>query len=274
MLYVFHKFNSLVSNRLKRLRCMNPDVIFIPFLGIQQRIYFPTLVNLPWAPTKILNLTFLKFSHILELSKIINKNLESIRQKNAINAVREALHREGNLYCDFTPMGYFNQDLAILSWFSSEGVNLDFDHLIFYEYDMFTTKPIEKLYSEYASYDAGFVNYGEVTPSWYWYANPPGAKESILRWLKNHKLKPQLYKGLFAGHIVSRRVLKCLEKTPLPFGFCELRWPSIISGLGFRCVQLSFPMVRYGEPVKKSEIIKNERLGIFHPVYENLDEIV
>jgi len=96
--------------------------------------------------------------------------------------VREALRRIGmELYCDFTPMGYYNQDWAILNWFSSEGRNLDFDFLVFYEYDMFATRTIESLYGKYTHYDAGFVDYGEAPPAWYRYRNPPDAKKSTAR---------------------------------------------------------------------------------------------
>jgi hypothetical protein len=274
-LYAFHELSSLSLHRLRNLKKMNPNVTFIPFFGIRQKIYFPTLIDLKYPSIKILNLSFLKFKSIYKLSYIVNKNVESFRRKKEINFICNTLQSFGaNLYCDYTPMGYFNQDLAILNWFSSEGKNLDFDFLIFFEYDMFATKTIESLYSKYTNYDAGFVNYGEAKSPWYWYGNPPGARESILQWLENRGLRPRLYRGLFAGHMVSREVLMCLKKTSLPHGFCEMRWPSVITGMGFQCANLDFPMVRYGNLISKSDIIANRRLGLFHPVYENLEGAV
>ncbi|MCS7120841.1 MAG: hypothetical protein RMJ07_06840 [Nitrososphaerota archaeon] len=251
---------------------MNPDVTFVPFFGIRQKIYFPTLIDLKRAPARILNLYFLKFKTVYDLSHYVNKKLESFRRKSEIDKVRNALEEIClSLYCDYTPLGYYNLDLAIRNWFSVEGNNLDFDFLIFFEYDMYATKPIAHLYAKYTTYDAGFVGYGKVDSSWYWYNRPPGARKSIISWLVKRGLKPYLYCGVFAGHMVSREVLTCLEKTPLPYGFCEMRWPSIIAGLGFKCTNLNFPMVRYGRPIHKSEIIANERLGLFHPVYEDID---
>jgi len=271
VLYTFHRANPLSLHRLIRLQRVNPRVTVVPCLGIRQRIYLPALVDLQPAPAKFFNWAFLRSTHCLKLSRIINEKVESVRRKAEIGVVRDALHRISmKLYCDFTPMGYFNQDLAILNWFSSEGKNLDFDFLVFFEYDMFATKTIESLYGKYTHYDAGFVNYHEAHPSWYWYRNPPGAKKSIIGWLKQRNLSPILYGGLFPGHMVSHEVLTKLEKARLPYGFCEIRLPSVLTGLGFSCVSLDFPLVRYGVPLSKSDVEANSGLGLFHPVYDIL----
>jgi len=81
---------------------------------------------------------------------------------------------------------------------------------------MFTTKPLENLYNEYTNYDAGFVNYGRPDLSWKWYNKPPGARKTLIEWLRRQGLKPLLYRGLFAGHMVSRKVLESLYKVRLP----------------------------------------------------------
>lgn len=272
VLYTFHRLTPLSLHRLILLKRMNPNVTIVPCLGIRQRIYSPTLVDLRPAPAKFLNWAFLRSNHLFELSRVLNESVESRRRRAEIDVARDALHRIGmKLYCDFTPMGYFNQDLAILNWFSSEGRNLDFDFLFFFEYDMFATRTIDSLYGRYTHCDAGFVNYGKARPSWYWYKNPPGARESILQWLKHRNLRPVLYRGLFSGHMVSRKVLRKLERMTLPYGFCETRLASVVTGLGFSCVRLDFPMVRYRPPLSKSDVKANSSLGLFHPVYDDFD---
>lgn len=271
MLYTFHRADPLSFHRLIRLQRMNPGVTVVPCLGIRQRIYLPTLLDLQPAPSIFFNWTFLRSTHCFELSRIVNEKVESVRRRPEIDVVRDALRKISmELYCDFTPMGYFNQDLAILNWFSSRGKNLDFDFLVFFEYDMFATKEIESLYGKYTHYDAGFVNYRKAPTSWYWYRNPPGAKKSVIRWLKQRNSSPILYGGLFPGHMVSQEVLKKLEKVRLPYGFCEIRLPSVLTGLGFSCARLDFPMVRYGVPLSKSDVEANLSLGLFHPVYNIL----
>jgi len=271
VLYTFHRIAPLALHRLIRLKRMNPSITIVPCFGIRQRLYFPTFVDLQPAPAKFLNWTFLKSTHLYELSRAINEKVESVRRKAEIDVMRDTLHKIGmKLCCDFTPMGYFNQDLALLNWFQSEGRNLDFDFLVFFEYDMLATKTIESLYGKYTHYDAGFVGYRKVHPSWYWYKYPLRGKESILQWLKDRNLRPVLYRGLFAGHMVSREVLIKLERMRLPYGFCEMRWPSILNGLGFRCIRLNFPMVRHRPSISKSDIETRSTLGLFHPVYDDV----
>ncbi|MEM2294206.1 MAG: hypothetical protein QXX94_08135 [Candidatus Bathyarchaeia archaeon] len=270
ILYAFHEITQLSLNRLKRLKLMNPNLLVVPLFGIRQRICLPTLINLREA--RILNLTFLKFRIVYDLSKTINERVESLCMRREIEALQRLLQRMGlSLYCDYTPMGYYNLDLVILNWFSSIGKNIDFDFLIFFEHDMFATKSLESLYNKYVDYDAGFVNYGKPDASWKWYNRPPGARRSLIEWLKKRRLKPVLYRGLFAGHMVSRRVLERLSGMRLPYGFCEMRWPTIVTAMGFKCVRLNFPMVRYGIPVRRDDIIANREMGIFHPVYEDIN---
>lgn len=270
MIYAFHRITPLSLKRLKYLKIINPNLAIIPLFGVRQRICFPTLINLRKAG--ILNLTFLGFKTVYDFSQIINKRFESIFRRSEIEALREIILRMGlSLYCDYTPMGYYNLDLVILNWFSSMGKNIDFDFLIFFEHDMFATKSLESLYNEYVDYDAGFVNYEKPNPLWKWYNRPPGARRALMEWLRKRGLKPVFYRGLFAGHMVSRRVLEGLSGTRLPYGFCEMRWPTILTSMGFKCVRLNFPMIRYGIPVRRDDIIANKDLGIFHPVYEDIN---
>lgn len=256
-----------------RLKTLNPDSIIVPCFGIRQKIYIPSLLDLKHTRLTFFNWFCLKFHTIYEFSRIINEKVESTRRKTEINFLKDYLCRKGfNLYCDFTPMGYYNMDLSILNWFSSQGKNLDFDFLIFYEYDIFSSKSIKKLYEKYTKYDAGFVHYAKATPAWYWYRHPIGGNESIRRWLKKNGQNITLYRCLFASNIVSREVLTKLETMRLPYGYCEMRWPSIITNLGFSCTNLDFPMVRYEPSLSKSEIELNWMNGLFHPVYENINE--
>jgi hypothetical protein len=255
------------------LKHKNNNVTFIPIFGVQQKICFPTIVNFPLSSTKLLNLTFLRSERVYHFSYIINKRIKPFR-RGEINLLKKTLKKEGlNLYCDYTPMGYYNQDLAIINWYSSEGKYYDFDFLIFFEYDMFATKTIENLYKKYTNYDAGFIDYSNPSPSWYWYSKPPGARKALIKWLRDRGLKPKLYRCFFPGNMISRKVLENIEKIQLPYEFCEMRWPTVITGLGFKCVRLNFPMVRYKNPINKVDILEKKELGLFHPVYEDVDEI-
>lgn len=272
-MYNFHQITAPTLRRLKRLKRMNPSVTFIPCFGVQQRIYLPALLGMQTIPVKFLNWSFLRWTPIFELSRIMNANVESTRRKAEIAALRDYLKRmDMNLYCDFTPMGYYNLDIVVLNWFLSEGKYFDFDFLIFFEHDMFATKDIKELYDKYERYDASFVNYWKAQPSWYWYRYPPGGQQSLRRWLNNRKLNGQLYSCMFCGSMISRRVLTKLDKIQLPYSHCEMRWPSIIKNLGFSCARLDFPMVRYRPPLSKSYIKANWGYGLFHPVYHNINE--
>lgn len=269
--YCFHNVSPVTLHRLIQFNRMNPDVTFVPCFGIPQRIYIPGLVDLGSLTLKQFNWFFLRSKHIVDWSQNISKRVESIRRRVEIQTLQNALNRIGmKLYSDFTPMGYYNLDLVILNWFSSEGRNLDFDFLIFLEHDLFATRTIESLYNEYMNYDAGFVDYQEADSSWGKYRRIFG-NESILRWLRSRNLKPLLYRGLYVGAMISRKVLSKLEKEVMPFGHCEMTLPSIITGLGYSCARLNFPMVQYRPPRSKADVEANSSLGLFHPVYEDLE---
>ncbi|MEM0262259.1 MAG: hypothetical protein QXN17_06365, partial [Nitrososphaerota archaeon] len=90
-------------------------------------------------------------------------------------------------------MGWYNQDIAILNWFSQQGKNIDFEYLVFLEYDVYLTRPISDIYSEYTRYDAGFVNYKQATHEWVWYHRPHKARDFLKKWLQKHGLKTTLY---------------------------------------------------------------------------------
>jgi hypothetical protein len=273
VMYNFHFITIRTLHRLERLKRMNPNVTFVPCFGIKQRIYLPAFLGMQFIPIKFLNWSFLRWTPTFELSKTLNIKVESARRKTEIDALRDYLKRRGmNLHCDFTPMGYYNLDIVILNWFLSEGKNFDFDFLIFFEHDMFATKSIKNLYSKYERYDACFVNYWEAHPSWYWYRYPPGGRQSVRLWLNNRKLNGPLYSCMFCGNMISREVLTKIDKTQLPYGHCEMRWPSIIKNLGFSCARLDFPMVRYRPPLSKSYIKANWKYGLFHPVYDDINE--
>jgi|YelNatPaOPRAMG01_1025707.scaffolds.fasta_scaffold22319_2 hypothetical protein len=269
-LYTFHKATPPALKKLKRIKDMNKDACIIPMFGIQQQLFIPTLIS-PIKRARVLNMIPLRSGIIYKTSEIINKKVESFRRKKEIDTLRRKLQKWSlNLYCDYTPMGMFNQDIAILKWFSSHGKNIDFRYLIFLEHDIFLTKPISDIYRKYTCYDAGFVNYRIASPSWVWYRKFK-VREFLKKWLSKQGLKTNIYACLFVGNMVSREVLEELEKIPYPhYGFCEMRWPTIITALGFKCVKLDLPMVRYKPPYKKSEILAHKELGIFHPVVEDI----
>lgn len=101
---------------------MNSGLIIVPLFGIKQRISFPTLINPPFSSTKILNLTFLKFKAIYDFSNTVNMRVESFCGRHEIEILQKILQRwRLDLYCDYTPMGYYNLDLVILNWFYSRG---------------------------------------------------------------------------------------------------------------------------------------------------------
>ncbi|MEM2260630.1 MAG: hypothetical protein QXY65_06155 [Candidatus Methanomethylicaceae archaeon] len=272
VLYTFHKITSPVLRRLEQLKILNKNVFISPIFGIQQQFYFPTLINPPRKRLQTLNIIPLKLKTIYKVSEFFNHKVESFRRKVEIKSLREILEKINlDLYCDYTPMGWYNQDLAILNWFSLYGRNIDFKYLIFIEYDMFLTKSICDIYSKYVNYDAGFVGYGRASPMWNWYYYPPKAVEFLKKRLKKQGLKTTLYKCFFPGNMVSREVLEELERVEYPhYGYCELRWPTVITALGFKCANLNFPMIRYRPYYKEVDILANKELGIFHPVIDDI----
>jgi len=179
-----------------------------------------------------------------------------------------------SLYCDFTPMAYgLNADRAILQWFDTAGRMLPFDYLVYYEYDMYATKKIRSIYGEYVQHDAAFVLYERAASDWFYYSNPPGARRLTLKWLKRRGLDPVLYRSLFAGNMISRKALEALvHLKDLPYCHCEMRMPTVLTALGFKCGRLDFPMVRYRPPISRNEIENRTDAGIFHPVYEHITE--
>ncbi len=109
-------------------------------------------------------------------------------------------------------MGVVNQDLAIVHWFSRWGKNLDFDRMVYFEYDLLVTKPVKSLYEKYEGFDAGFVDYRVAELDWYWYQNPAGAHQSLKKWLKQQGKPQTLTAGFFPAHMLSKKVLQKLAQ--------------------------------------------------------------
>ena len=273
VLYTFHNITPMVLRRLKRLKRINNDALIVPMSGVQQRLFFPGLM-INTRRIRVLNLISLRSKTIYRALEFLNRKVESFRRRSEIGFLKRFLERWGlSLYCNYTPMGWYNQDIAILNWFSQQGKNIDFEYLVFLEYDVYLTRPISDIYSEYTRYDAGFVNYKQVTHEWVWYHRPHKARDFLKKWLQKHGLKTTLYACLFVGNIVSREVLEELERIPYPhYGFCEMRWPTIITALGFKCTRLNFPAVRYRPFYEKQDIIMHKEFGIFHPVIEDISD--
>jgi hypothetical protein len=263
VLYTFHRIDAMSLHRLMRLARMNPDVTIVPVFGIGLKKSY-------------LNLFYSKSLGYRKLMNIISGKIGRMRRKAEIDALEDYLEKRGFLlHCDPTPDGKYNQDLAIVNWFSTQGKKYNFNFLIYFEYDMFCTKTIENLYETYTSFDAGFACYGEATPLNFHYNHPPKARLSIVQWLKRHGSTPIPQNSFFPGNIISRKALARLAKIDFPIGYCELRLPSVLKGLGYSCTKLNFPMFRYctskSEGLSKTEIEKETDYGIFHPVYDDFE---
>lgn len=284
--YMFvESFSSIALQRLRRLRAMNPSVTFIPVVGLRQFMYLPMIVDANmFGSTRtlrfigpvshLINSVTLSTSSTFRLSLAINKKIAAFTGHSRLTDLHNRVQSEGlqTLHADFTPMAYWNGDHAIMHWFNIYGKMLDFDYLIFYEPDIYTTKPLETVYGEYAeSYDACFKDYGEATQSWYFFNYPPGSNRATKRWLRQRKLPERLYRCIFGGNLVSRRALEKLEKLKIDFSgtpYCvaEMRLPTVLTAIGFRCGKLDFPFCRYRPMWSEEEIQSNEDAGIFHPL--------
>lgn len=275
LLYTFNRTDKTSLHRLIRLQKMNPKVTIVPVFGIAQTITFP-IPKLPKRYRDGFNWEVCKSKKLFTVTKAINMSVESFRRRSELEETRKFMQKLGlDLYCDFTPIGKINQDLAIINWFRQQGKNLDFDFMVYFEYDMYTTRTIDDLYAPYLGYDAGFVGYRMAEPSWMWYDLPSGANRSVCKWLKKHGAKPIVYRSFFPGHFLSRRVLqKLVLQRDFPNAFNEMRSSSVVTGLGFRVARLDFPMVNVtveAGGVSEAEIKANSKFGIFHPVYGDFD---
>jgi len=276
---------SIALQRLRRLCAINPDVTFIPVVGVKQFLYLPSVVDqymfgstrslrLIGPVSHFINSTSLSVPGVFELSHAINKKVGAFAGHNKLVRLRSRVQQEGlqTLHADFTPMILFNGDHAIMHWFKISGRQLAFDYLIFYESDIYTTKPLDSIYGMYTeSYDACFNEYGKATQDWHFYSYPPGCRRATKRWLRKRKMPTTLYRSLFGGNLISRRVLQRLEELEIdfsgePYCFAEMRLPTVLTALGFRCGKLNFPFYRYRPVWSEEEICFNEDSGIFHPV--------
>ena len=212
---------------------MNPEMTVVPVFGVAQTISLP-IPKLPKRYRENFDWISCKSNPLFRATEAVNKKVESFRRRNQLGELAVLLRKLGlDLYCDFTPVGKMNQDLAIINWFRTRGRNLDFDYIVYFEYDVFTTQSIEKLYSPYLDRDAGFVNFRVAEPDWTWTDLPAGAQKSVQEWLKKRGAQPTIYSGFFPGHFLSRKVLRALAEQRMPSAFCEMRLPSVVAGLGF-----------------------------------------
>ncbi len=271
LLYTFNRSEKASLHRLIRLKEMNPNVTIVPVFGVSQTITVP-VPKLPKRYRQTFNWEACKSRTLFNLTKAINKSVESFRRRSELNTLRCFVNQLGlNLYCDFTPIGKINQDLAIINWFREDGQNLRFDYTVYFEYDMYATRTIADLYAPYLGFDAGFVDYRASEPDWMWFDLPSGARDSVTKWLKRHGAAPTIYRSFFPGHFLSRGVLKRLAaEKQMPNAFNEMRLASVVTGLGFKVARLDFPKVHVTieeTGILESEIRADSRFGIFHPVY-------
>ncbi len=284
--YMFAEANSSIAlQRLRRLCEIYPDVTFIPVVGVRQLVYIPMFideymfgstrqVHLIGRCTHLLNSLALSTPQLFQLAYSINKQIGSITRNSSLTELRYKMEHEGfqNFHVDFTPKALFNGDHALMHWFNTVGKKLDFDYLIFYEPDIYTTKPLDEIYGEYTnSYDACFNEYGVANSSWSFCRCPPGCAQATKRWLKQRKLPTTLYRCIFGGSIISRAVFERLSELKIdfsgePYCFAEMRLATVITALGFKCGRLNFPFYRFRPVWSEKEIYSNAEAGIFHPV--------
>lgn len=190
--YMFSEsFSSIALQRLRRLRIMNPDVTFIPVVGVRQFLYLPMFVDgsmlgstqalrLIGPVSHLINWTTLSAPGVFRLSHAINEKVGGFTSRSKLMELSNKVNQGGlqELQIDFTPMSLWNLDHAIMHWFRTSGKLLDFDYMIFYEPDIYTTKPLNALYKAYTeSYDACFIDYGKATESWHFFNFPQAAIE-------------------------------------------------------------------------------------------------
>jgi hypothetical protein len=281
--YLFYEAIAKLSiSRLRRLLSLNPEVLVIPAFNVQQLVYLPMIVDLHMVASRrkmrligpvfhTINYMALSQWNVFRLSEKINRNLGNFWAGSELTYLRAAMASMGlRLHVDFTPMAYWNLDHVILNWFSESGKNMDFDYLIFYEPDAYTTKPLDEIYNSYTAFDASFVHYQRATPDWFFFHYPPGGRRATLSWLKKRKLAPILYRSLLGGSMFSRKALEALEKlhydTAKPYCQGEMRLPTVLSALGFKCSKLGFQYYRYGPIWSENDVRNKAENGIFHPI--------
>jgi len=285
VLYTFPEYAfKMAMQRLQRLSTLNPKVTFFPIVGPRQFFYFPMIIDkymfgsntkrFPLGSSShLINWIALSVPGIFRLSMAINKVL-ALARTDALTEMRAGINhmRLQALYVDFTPMALWNLDHSLMAWFNSSSKQFDFDYLIFYESDIFTTKPLDVMYEKYTKlYDACFIDFEIAAKSWFSYNYPPGCRRATVRWLKQRRLPTTLYRSMFAGALISRRCLERLKKLGIDFSgapYCqnEMRLPTMLTALGFKCGKLDFPFIRYRPEWSMNEIFVNEDAGIFHPV--------
>lgn len=276
---------KMAMQRLERLSTMNPKVTFFPIVGPRQFFYIPMIFDPFMFGSDVKRLPLGSILHAINwlalsgpsafrLSLTINKKITTLARNSTLTEMRARIARMGlqPLHVDFTPMALWNLDHTLMAWFNNSGKQFDFDYLIFYESDIFTTKPLDAIYEKYAGYyDACFVDFEMATQSWHFYNFPLGCRRATMRWLKQRMLPATLYRSMFAGALISRGCLERLKELKIDFSgapYCqnEMRLPTLLTALGFRCGKLDFPFVRYRPDWPMSEIFANEDAGIFHPV--------
>lgn len=281
--YLFTRRSSLA--RLSRLREMNPDAALIPIYGLHQDFYIPMVLDKYYFSSSKeirligslfheINWLALSAPGVFRLSQGLNRMVGNVTSHGKLAALNSRTLEQGfgTLATDCTPIALWNLDHAIMKWFNSAGRSVDFDYLAFYEPDIYTTKPLAEVYGKYMySYDACFSGYGVANPSWYFYNFPLGCKEATRKWLASKSLPTTLYRSLFGGNIISRRVLERLSKLGIDFSgrpYCcsEMRLPTVITALGFKVGKLDFPLFRFRPSWTEEEIKLHKEAGIFHPV--------
>jgi hypothetical protein len=289
VLYGFPEHDvEMAMLRLQRLSALNPRVTFFPMFGPRQLFYFPMIVDRYMFGSNVkfwgrplwghishqTNWLASSVPGIFQLSRAINEKIITFAKSNKIAELRARTAHMGlqPLHVDFTPIALWNLDHSIVEWFNNSGKEFDFDYLIFYESDIFTTKPLAELYERYTNLcDAAFIKFGTAPRHWRFYNFPLGSRKATVRWLKQRTLPTTLYCSLFAGALLSRRCFEKLKKLRIdlsgaPYAQNEIRLPTILVALGFRVIKLNFPFVRYRPEWTQNEIFANQDAGIFHPV--------
>jgi len=99
----------------------------------------------------------------------------------------------------------------------------------------------------------------------------PTQQRATRNWLRDRQLSTALHRCLFGGLLISRQALEKLQELEIDFSgapYCtaEMRLPTVLTVIVFRCGKLNFPFLRYRPLWTEEEIRSNEDAGVFHPV--------
>jgi len=213
---------------------------------------------------------WLRYKKIYETCKQINMLTEPWIRGDELRWLEDFMDKHDMpLWLDFTPMGYRNLDLALLNWYRSHR-DLEFDRLIFYEWDLYSRRSVDEIYGDVEA-DAAFVSLQpyETHRHWRFRDRPRGSINRLMDFIEGQGEKPMLYTCIFAGGMISNKALEALASLEiernLQYGFCEIRLPSLLKSLGYEVEALNL-FVRATPVVSREELRRRGDEPMLHPV--------